>query len=492
MATVVTLVIGGVPHRYADVALEVLDPDGDWAQIPAGVLRAELDLPGETSPGGATVEVDVFPLDLAELAELGHVLAGLPAEVADVTDGQAWADREVLCTGATSDLTYGELGRPMACQIGATWLDQGQLPPPGAVVTSTTWPNSQDGERGKVYPWIIGRPTSAPVRIVDTTGNGLGLVAGHPVLAVGSTIAVRSRGASPGARQTMTIVHTTDGSGRTIAAIELVPWLASVDDVVLEADWSGSAGGHYGVTGAGCPRSVPDVALVLLSYATVAVDRGAWRAASWARPYLLDVYLIEPAAPLDILRDAMRGLPGRIEAGPSGIRPVGTTAAEVSTQPVGVTLDDGTVDIDPSITVTGSLPPAVVNVRYATDAIAGSTTAVATLEVAQGPRAGRRAATYAPTSGVGLAVEEVTAGHVCDPQTAHRIAASIARERVSRRVLAWTHEAGATPHATLGVGDRVALSHTGLHLTARRAVIEAAEPDLLAGTRRLTARLIDD
>ncbi len=475
---VLTVWLAGTAYRFGAQTISVVHDDGGEETIPGGLDTVELDEAGDDSPGGASVEWDPGALDLAELAQAGSYLLGAVAEVAVIEDGDEWADREVLVYGTISGGTYGEVGEMASAQLGATWTDGGMVPPPSAVAGLAY----DETSRGQTLPWIIGKPTCAP-SVLHTTGGTL-VIAGHRVLA--TSVFVRGVGSSGlGPIAAMIVYHLTI-EGRIVATVNLAaaPVLAGFTEFVV--DWSETQGGHLSVTGVECPRSLPDVALVLLSYCTVPVDRASFASATWAAGYLLDVFLDDSDSPVQILADALEGIPAELEAGPRGLRLVPTAGAANTLDPGPIVdLDDGRAQLDGGVVMDGQAPPSVVTVRYR-PGHTGALTLTATLDEDDGPRIGYRAFSR---GGPAPVIREVECPHVCDRGTAWRIAGAVMREGASRRTVQWT-----VPLGDLDVAraERVRVTRAGLHLDAHPAWIEHVARDFEAGTATITARLIDD
>ena len=488
MIAVVTLWIGGRPYRWATEQVDVEADDGFEETIADGLIEATVDEAGEDSPGGATVKISTGGVDIALLVSLGHQVAGAIGELAEVESGDEWSARKVRVYGVIGDVGYGELGiDDLELSIGATWRDGGLIPPAGASVDEATWPNAQERANGKGYPFVFGQPASARGLVVDTTGDGVALVAGHAVRA--ATVRVRDRAATTPAWSTLSVYAGVDGRGRSVSLVTLPAPIAE-DTADLEVDWSLDDGGYPGV-GATAPRALPDVQDLVLRLATVPVDRASFRSATWARAYLIDTYVDEPTSPLELAIALLEGIPGRLEAGPKGIRLLPDIGAlPEATGPGGpiLDLDNGIADLAGRVDVVGSTVPGVVQVRYALDAISGDPQARAVLTVGRGPRAARRAGAEGT---LGEAVVEIVAGHVGDPATAWRIASATARAAYSRREIeidAPTLE----PYSALQTGDLVRVTRGGLYLDEHPARVERVEREIGEERLLIRLRLIDD
>ncbi len=481
---VVTIWLGGHPYKWADQMIEIRMEDGNYESIPGGLESCEVDEAGDSSPGGADADFDPSPVDLAALAADGHLLIGAEAEVAVIEEGIDWENREILVYGTVTGGNYGEAGDLASVQIGATWDDSGLVPPADAVASTGYTAESQ----GMTLPYVIGKPTATPA---VTYASGLAVIAGHPVMA--ANVRIRDVSTTPYSAYVTAPVTVGELGGRVVSWVPtlLLFTLYAVDLAAaqIEVDWSESEGGHQRVTpGTDSPRCLPDVAAVMLTYASVPWDRASFASATWAYSYLLDCYLDDSDSPVQILGDMLAGLPGRLEAGPRGLRLVGTGLSEPFSNDPGplIDLDDGKASLDGGIEMTGGTPPAIVTVKYRPTST-GSLTASAILSTTAGPRIGARAASRSVARGT----EQVTheAPYVCEEATAYRIARAILSERAARRSLSWTV---ALPDLDLIVGQRVRVTRDGLYLQAHPAWVESIDRDFEEGVATVTVRLIDD
>ncbi len=170
----------GRVFRWSTEPIDMVDDQGNAVSYPGG-----LDPMGwETALGDLTSEPDyqslpaelVFPIDVAQWVAQGHTLAGSPAELAYVLEGETYDSRQVVLTGKVQQPEYGEDGEPVAFSIEEQPGDDRALIPRVDEVSDGAGGVYPD-EVGLPFPYVFGRPG----RYIDTAGDEQ-FVAGSPAL----------------------------------------------------------------------------------------------------------------------------------------------------------------------------------------------------------------------------------------------------------------------------------------------------------------------
>lgn len=332
---IVSFDFGGRTWRVSQASLSIESTDaGRHLAVSAGLDTAEAQLsapwmgsaPEQRSIG---LEVSIPELDVGALLARGYELDGAPVEVALWRDGDTWEDRLQILRGQITSYEWGAQGEVLSLEAEeVVELDRGILPPPGAVVSTQTWPSALSDQMGTPYPWILGAPghdgtqASPAIYLVDARVGVrlLLLVAGHPVSAVSVRI---SDGTD---YESFPVEHIADGMGRIVAVVDLA--LASAIAVDSSLTYSVAWLAHGGLIGhdGGDATGAGSIIEAILAYSTLPIDRGSLAAVrSWLNAWKIGAYIVEPVSPLEWVADALLPLlPIAMLTGPDGWRIVPT------------------------------------------------------------------------------------------------------------------------------------------------------------------------
>ena len=293
-----------------------------------------------TSEASRTVSVNVFlPVDVSELAARGFDPSRATAKLSQWVEGSNYEDRRrVLSPTELRDPQYGESYEPFKFSIRSNLYDDGSMiPPPGAVIDSTTFPHALSWMYGPAYPWIFGTPGKhvdiisglyaynyvAPVYVVKTTSTAYRyLVAGHE-MAPGSIINVVDKSA-PGIVYTAPIESHVDGSGRMVSISEGTHLSLRADGMDLVASIS-AGGGILNEQQTAPRRGMGEIIEYLLDYAPrLTMDRGRTRTAGALLNHMkIDGVITEPVEVWRWLRaNLLPFAPVSMAAGADGMYPI--------------------------------------------------------------------------------------------------------------------------------------------------------------------------
>jgi len=332
---IVSLDFGGRTWRVSQAPFSIESTEsGRWLSISAGLDTAEAQLTAPwmgTAPEQRSIslELSIPELDVGMLLARGYELDGAPVEVALWREGDQWEDRLQILRGQITSYEWGAKGETLAIEAEETVdLDRGVLPPPGAVVSPTTWPSALDDQMGTPYPWILGAPghngspASPAIYLVDARVGVrlLLLVAGHEVTAVSVRI---YDGTS---YESFPVEHIADGAGRIVAVVDLALASAIVVDSSLSYSVAWLAHGGLRGSSGGDALGAGSIMEAVLAYSTLPIDRGSLAAArSYLDAWKIGAYIVEPISPMEWVADALLPLlPVAMLTGPSGWRIVPT------------------------------------------------------------------------------------------------------------------------------------------------------------------------
>jgi len=328
----------GRTFRWATEAIGILNNDGETLEFAGGLslsFTEKIDFFGgsATVPSVSVRDLD-FPVDVAEMIELGHPLVRAPTELALWAPGRGtYEDAIVYMKGKLTLTDYGAVGEPVGFTLVPDGIEGSVLEPQStAIINATTWPDRDPVAEGKYYPTVIGKPGFAqgvttginggsPAMVVDDVNDYL-LVAGHPVAAT-ANVRIIDRTDLVGA--VFTPDTRVDGLGRQVTTVTLggaVPYVAGNE---YWAHWVDSEGGleNPWVTGE-CLEGLGDVIRWALNRGGITADVGRWLSIRDALSgYKVATYLDRPT---DLWAWVTRGClplaPISILTGSSGLYPV--------------------------------------------------------------------------------------------------------------------------------------------------------------------------
>ncbi len=343
----------GQTHRFSSQPLTVSKDDGTVLDY-----RGGLDDPGYSESLDRfthsidqqviSIELDL-PVNVADLFEKGHGLAGNRAELSAVlvqagTIQQTYEQRLVMLAGVTSDPQYGFPDLPSGHIVlsveGSLAEDAGVFIAASQSISEDTFSAmataGKDEHEGKPYPMVFGAPghylsatggskttSGSPAYIVDIdTSNDKAqtlLIAGHHVNA-SSVLVFDSDG-----YQSFSVINTTDDLGQQIATLDVSG--ASTIDLKEREFWIGWNNGDglanpwrtaAELTGAG------DILRWALSFSTLPIDHGSWAAVSdFLNQYKLAGYISDPTVNVwEWISDLADLLPVTIRRGAGGLYPI--------------------------------------------------------------------------------------------------------------------------------------------------------------------------
>ena len=340
-AEMVSLLDFNFAGRVWRLATEVADiTDGsDTLSYSAGLM--EIDFPQavvgfSTEPTSVSVSLEIYLPDGANVAQLvadGHDLTTATGELSQWIKGTAYNKRVRRLVGRASAPVYGAANEPIQLSlVSMPFEDRSALIPGTAVVTVENWPNSYEDHRGNAYPFVFGVPAAtathlavSPGWVVNSLSTGTLLVAGHEVAA--ALVSVKDLAVEGAGWRPLSIAHTTDALGRTVAVVVL----PASGDAVLNADgryvvsWAGSLGGMLTRDRTGAVTTAGDLLELLLDQSTLSIDRGRVVAAihSLRGFHLAGFYDDLDSTTWDFVRsNVLPILPVDLVNGPDGIYPV--------------------------------------------------------------------------------------------------------------------------------------------------------------------------
>lgn len=275
--------------RFATAAVDILDADGVLysfdGQLPGTVFEEDLTLfSGEAEING--LEVDVyFPVDVAELVEQGHDLAGQWAEYALWVRGTTWEGRYPVLIGRTIEPIYGSRNETVTLSVEAENVDRGVWPPRTAVISATTYADHDPAVAGRSYPWPFGSPgvyteadgstgltAGSPAYLVDTV-NKYVLVAYSAVEATSVTIIDGTAEVS----EVFTVLYGVDDANQRVSYVDVSGGAAVLGTVGNELFCRFDQGGGGGVRlrpGGEQQDGAGSLLLYLLRRSTLRIDAG--------------------------------------------------------------------------------------------------------------------------------------------------------------------------------------------------------------------------
>lgn len=330
---VASLTLQGRTYRWAESPLSIASDTGTLA-IAGGLEGAQLAQRApwmgrdpEQRSATLTVATAAVGLDVASALAGGAVLDGAPVEVALWRAGDPWEDRQVILQGQVTSYEWGGREESLLLDVEeAAYLDRGLMPPPGAVVSATTWPNAADSAVGMAYPTILGAPGSsgvpaAPALMVASSDVGGAsnwlLVAGHPVSA---TSVLVSDGA---ATEALAVFQAADGAGRIVSLVDLAAATSIAVDPAATYQVGWNAGpGLLSITGALPATGAGSILEAVLAQSTLPIDRGALASARNALDsYLIGAFVQQQLSPMEwVTRALLPLLPVAVLTGPFGWR----------------------------------------------------------------------------------------------------------------------------------------------------------------------------
>lgn len=246
---------------------------------PFGENAALVDyLPGLDMGGSVSQGLDLFA-DSSSLPSVSVTLhlsgiVDVPAEIARGRDfsaatgtlslwprGETASDRIVLVSGRFRSPEYGSADEPITATLEELpGTEPKLLPGFRERVTEATWPDAAEDAQLLWYPQILGSPGAgetfgSAAHYVDTVGPGVSYlaIAGHEV----SAASVLVLNAGDGTTGTITVTHSDDGRGKSVAIADIQGSTVTVeDDGEYWVQWPAAAGGHAdhdgtAITGAG-------------------------------------------------------------------------------------------------------------------------------------------------------------------------------------------------------------------------------------------------
>ena len=164
----------GRTWSLADAAVDETTDAGETIRYSGGLVGGVeftegIDLLSDATTQAASASLS-FELgqSVAQLVSRGHDLAGARGVLSRWVDGTPYEARRVVLSGVTVDPEYGADDEPVNLSLEASpWTDVGLIPASPLAVLTGNWPNAWlatlgEGERGKLYPIVIGRPGRLP------------------------------------------------------------------------------------------------------------------------------------------------------------------------------------------------------------------------------------------------------------------------------------------------------------------------------------------
>lgn len=481
---------GGRVFRFASASVSIDDEDGVTHRFDGGLVvdyAQEAPFLEDAPEDDVSFDGLIFPVDVADWHAKGRHLVGSDAELARWVAGRTLEDREIVAIGVVEATEYGEDGEPIALTMRPeAQVDGVTIPPADARVSAETWATAPDRFVGAYYPTVIGKPGlgisdisrgGSPALLVDDSGNGKWLIAGHPVAATSVVVVAIEDGDSG----TLTVTHEEDGLGRLCAVVEGDAGGFKITGHEIHevwVDWSASAGGAIQYDGSTAAETGQEVVHWLMEASAARHNEGAWRA---AKPlidrYKFAFYVDEPTPPADIMTEAIRPmLPVSLVTGPKGIEPIVWRLDATTQDAVAVLEHDRNVWRAGYAHVERTGLYNEVRIDYAPRSDNGQTHRSRTIT---GRDVGADLADVWPSAHCrasrsvwGQQSIAVDATHIYDTVTADRVIAWMARAHSSpRTVIPYDDPTGALGY--LRPGDVVALTDTPLGFTSRTAYIGA-------------------
>lgn len=346
---VVAIEYAGGTWFLGDTAMTIDDGVGGSIVISDGLLEISgteesIDLWSTDSPRRSVqVEFDLG-VNVAELVERGHDLAGCIAEVAQLADGDAWSDRRPLVRGRLVEPQYGADGEGVRASVEQDVLsDESELRAVlvtpndvgAAIAADLGWiyaDNPDDSPNARVtVPIVLGTPGlgTAPgtrairVRLLEDPALDryyAWLIAGHAVEATSVTLMAEDTSTA-----SFSVRHVTLSTGEVIAYIldniyAAVPaWTNTTETAVVF--WDGGGGlvdQNYGPL-----RYAGDYLAWLLSLTEEHIDHARVNMArERLRAFTVSTYIDESVSVAEYIREAVLDIvPVSMMVGPRGVYP---------------------------------------------------------------------------------------------------------------------------------------------------------------------------
>lgn len=162
------ITFAGTVLRIADAAVDVYDADtATWLHYTAGIDSLTVSSAMNflaSAPSSVSVPVECYlPIDLAAEDAAGRMFARSPATISLWTDGDDYADRDVLASGVVTKPEWGESGESVTFSIERP-ANESTTPsiPATQQVDGVTWPDFITAidatDLGIPYPRVYGRP----------------------------------------------------------------------------------------------------------------------------------------------------------------------------------------------------------------------------------------------------------------------------------------------------------------------------------------------
>lgn len=338
----------------SDEADTISDGAGGTIVLSDGLLEVggaeeSIDLWSTDSPR-RSVSVDFdLGIDVAELVERGHDLAGCVAELAQLAEGDAWTDRRPFARGRLVEPQYGAAAEGVRASIEQDlFTDESELRTVEcaardfaiaatavtghAYLETSSISQGEDTQAAIVPPIVLGTPgagvipgsIATRVRWFQDVATGdyyyYWVIAGHAVDA--DTVTLR---ATDGSSASFTVYKVTLASGQTYSFIidnvdTAVPaWTNTTESaVVLWDNGGGLVDENYGPL-----RYAGDYLAWLLSLTEQTIDHARTNAArDMLRAFQVSTYLDEPVMVAEYIRETVLDvLPISLMVGPRGVYP---------------------------------------------------------------------------------------------------------------------------------------------------------------------------
>lgn len=350
---VVALEYAGGTWYLSDQAMTIDDGAGGTIVVSDGLLdiggtEESIDLWSTDSPRRSVqVEFDLG-LDVAELVERGHDLAGCVAEVAQLADGDAWSSRRPFVRGRLVEPQYGADGEGVRASVEqdvfaqdaeirtveVSWIS---LMQPIALATGLGYDNASaeaagdDLSESLLCPTILGTPGNGTgagsiavrARYLRDVGTGdyyvVWVIAGHAVAATSVTLQ-----ATDGTTSSFSVETITTNDGPVVAYV--------LDNISAAATWTNTtetatviwdSGGGLVDQNYGALRYAGDYLAWLLALTEESIDHARVnRAREALRAFTVSTYLDEAVSVSEYVREVVLDiLPISLVVGPRGVYP---------------------------------------------------------------------------------------------------------------------------------------------------------------------------
>lgn len=331
------LEVGGAVLRYATERVEVATAAGDVLVFSEGLADPQIGYGAVAGMGEASVGVTVDDdTDWAQLEADGHELSGCAARLYRWRVGDEIERARLVLRGVTNEPAYGAAGEGLDVSVVRSPRTESlYLPPPSAVVDSTTWGAGTPAESaiGQAYPVVIGCPgwddvaelvrPVVPVPIVEVEVV-MSVLVGRVVWIGGDCASATSRLfiGETAVDATGTPAAATDGLGRPVQRLE-VEDAGLVDGTAVFVGFDPSTGGGVESEGTRLRGAGDVLAWALSTLYTGPVDWGRVQAArDFLNLYLLDTWINASILAWDwIEAEVLPLLPVELREGREGVYP---------------------------------------------------------------------------------------------------------------------------------------------------------------------------